>query len=126
MSQASASSQPPPSAQPETAATSGVFTIAEPLPEARRRVVERLGEGALAHRPDVGAGGEDLLGAGDHDAAHLGVGVERSSSPAISSIISGESALRASGRFSRSSATWNSSIEVSTSCRPSSTSASSR
>ena len=45
-------------------------------PEAGRRVVERLGEGALGHRPDVGAGGEDLLGAGDHDAAHLGVGVE--------------------------------------------------
>ncbi len=37
---------------------------------------EGLGEAALAHRLDVGAGGEDLLGAGDHDAAHLGAGVE--------------------------------------------------
>ena len=31
---------------------------------------------ALGERADVGAGGEHLVGAGDHDAAHLGVGVE--------------------------------------------------
>src|SRR4051812_49173528 len=43
-----------------------------------------------------------------------GSGSSRSSAEEISSIISGESALRASGRFSRSSATWNSSTEVST------------
>ena len=48
----------------------------EAPPERRGRVVEGLGEAALAHRLDVGAGGEDLVGAGDHDAAHLGVGVE--------------------------------------------------
>ena len=35
-----------------------------------------------------------------------GSGSSRSSSPASSSIISGESALRASGRLSRSRATW--------------------
>ena len=39
-------------------------------------MAQRLVEAALAHRPDVGAGGEDLVGAGDHDAADLGVGVE--------------------------------------------------
>ena len=39
-------------------------------------MAQRLGEAALAHRLDVGAGGEDLVGAGDHDAAHLRVGVE--------------------------------------------------
>ena len=41
-----------------------------------------------------------------------GSGSSRSSSPAISSIISGESALRASGRLSRSRATWNSSTRA--------------
>ena len=41
-----------------------------------------------------------------------GSGSSRSSSEAISSIISGESALRASGRLSRSSATLGSSTEV--------------
>jgi hypothetical protein len=39
-------------------------------------MAQRLGEAALAHRLDVGAGGENLLGAGDHDAAHIGVRVE--------------------------------------------------
>ena len=77
-------------------------------------MVEGLGEAALAHRLDVGAGGEDLVGAGDHDAADLGVGVESLELGRELSIISGESALRASGRFSRSRATWPSS-EVSTS-----------
>src|SRR5262249_9742632 len=48
----------------------------QPLPEGRGGVAQRLGEAALRHRLDVGAGGEDLVRAGDNDAAHLGVGVE--------------------------------------------------
>ena len=60
---------------------------------------------ALGERADVGAGREHLVGAGDHDAADLGVGVERPRPrSASSSISSGESALRASGRFSRQQA----------------------
>src|SRR4051794_17129303 len=43
-----------------------------------------------------------------------GSGSSRSSAEEISSIISGESALRASGRFSLRSATWKSSTAVST------------
>ncbi len=39
-------------------------------------MAQRLGEAAFAHRLDVGAGGEDLVGAGDDDAAHVGVGIE--------------------------------------------------
>ncbi len=78
----------------------------EAAPEGGGRVAQRLGEAALRHRLDVGAGGEDLLGAGDDDAAHLGVGVEplQLARPAAS-ISSGERALRASGRLSRSRAT---------------------
>ena len=75
-SQISASSQPPPSAQPETAAIIGVRHSASRRQNAGRRVKERLVELALGERADVGAGGEDLVGAGDHDAADLGVGVE--------------------------------------------------
>ena len=37
---------------------------------------ERLAEGAVAKRADVGAGREDLVGAGDHDRADLVVVVE--------------------------------------------------
>ena len=39
-------------------------------------MVEGLRQGARGHRLDVGAGGEDLVGAGDDDAADVGVGVE--------------------------------------------------
>jgi hypothetical protein len=46
------------------------------LPEGHPGRVRCGVERALRHRPDVGAGGEDLLGAGDDDAADLGVGVE--------------------------------------------------
>ena len=75
MSQSSASSQPPPSAQPETAAISGVRQAAIRFQNGGRAQHHVL-EAALAHRLDVGAGGEDLVGAGDHDAADLLVGVE--------------------------------------------------
>ena len=75
-SQIRASSQPPPSAQPETAATSGVRHSASRRQKAGGRVEHGLVELALGERADVGPGGEHLVGAGDHDAAHLGVGVE--------------------------------------------------
>ena len=39
-------------------------------------MVQRLVEGALGESLDVGAGREHLVGAGDHDAADLGIGVE--------------------------------------------------
>jgi hypothetical protein len=38
-------------------------------------VEQRLVELALGHRPDVGARGEHLIGAGDDDAANFGIGV---------------------------------------------------
>ena len=50
--------------------------LGEPAPEGRRRMEDRLVELALGKRRDVGAGCEHLVGAGDHDAAHLRVGVE--------------------------------------------------
>ncbi len=37
---------------------------------------QRLLEGALPERADVGAGGEHVVGPGDDDASDLGVGVE--------------------------------------------------
>jgi hypothetical protein len=40
-------------------------------------VEDRLVELALGQRTDVGAGGEHLIGAGDHDAAHLGIRIAR-------------------------------------------------
>ena len=104
-SQARASSQPPPSAHPETAATRGVRHHAS-ASRTRRPGEERLVELALAQRADVGAGGERLVRAGDDDAADLRVGVEALEAWASVSIISGDNALRASGRLRRQSATW--------------------
>ncbi len=106
MSQASASSQPPPRAKPETAATSGVLIAAT------RR--QKEAEGWLSASAKL----RSLSARMSAPAAKTfsepamttqrtsGSGSSRSSSTAISSIISGESALRASGRLSRSSATW--------------------
>ena len=48
-------------------------TRGQARPEARRRGHERVLEAALRHRLDVGAGGEPLVAARDHDAADLGV-----------------------------------------------------
>ena len=95
---------------------SGVRHSGEPPPERRPRGgTSGLVELALGERADVGAGGEGLVGAGDHDAADLGVGVEALEPRRPSSSISaGERALRASGRFSRQSATCPS-TDVSTS-----------
>ena len=76
MSQARASSQPPPSAQPETAAIIGVLHAASRFQNAAAGWRSDSSKAALAQRADVGAGREDLVGAGDHDAADLGVGVE--------------------------------------------------
>ena len=76
MSQASASSQPPPSAKPETAAISGVLQRRDPLPEAAPSGGAAPPRSCARHRLDVGAGGEHLVAAGDHDAADLAVGVE--------------------------------------------------
>ena len=68
-----------------------------------------------AHRPDVGAGGEHLV-ATRRSRCSGPPGRRRSASTAVasSSISSGESALRASGRFRRHRATWPSTL-VSTS-----------
>ena len=83
-SQSSASSQPPPRAKPETAAISGVRQCGEPPPERAPPDVAAPPGRCARQRVDVGAGGEHLVGAGDHDAAHLRVGVEapRPPSPA--------------------------------------------
>ncbi len=114
MSQISASSQPPPSAKPETAATSGVLIAAT------RRQKEAAGWRsassklrsliALMSAPAAKTSSEPAMTM----QRTSGSGSSRSSSLASCSIISGERALRASGRFSRSRATWPSS-EVSTS-----------
>src|SRR6266516_4269845 len=48
----------------------------EPAPEGRGGVAERLLEGALPKRADVGAGSEDLVGPRDDDAPNPRFGVE--------------------------------------------------
>ena len=60
---------------------------------------------ALGEGPDIGARGEGLVVARDDDAADVVVGVEAATASASSSRRPGESALRASGRFSRQSPT---------------------
>ena len=75
MSQASASSQPPPSAYPDTAAISGVRIAASRGQNPVGRRLEHVLEVTLGHVPDVRARGEPFVAARDHDAAHLGVGV---------------------------------------------------
>ena len=72
-----ASSQPPPSAKPATAAMTGFRTRTRSPSRADEVAQQRLGEGPVLHLLDVGAGGERLLGAGQHDRADRRVGVER-------------------------------------------------
>jgi hypothetical protein len=71
-----ASSQPPPSAKPDTAAASGVLQAASRRQNAAAGWRKRLLEGALAQCVDVGAGREHVVGAGDHHDSDLRVGVE--------------------------------------------------
>ena len=71
-----ASSQPPPSAKPATAAITGLRGVGGAMPVGGKIAEEGLGEGLVGHFLDVGAGGERLVRAGDHHAADTGVGVE--------------------------------------------------
>ena len=91
-----ASSQPPPSAKPATAATTGLRAAAARCQFARKIAEKDLGELLVGHLLDVGAGRERLVRAGDHDAADIGVGLEahrsRESSSCISALLSALSA----------------------------------
>ena len=62
---------------------------------------EGVGEGLVLHLLDVGAGGEGLFRAGEHDRADGGIGLEASSAALRSSISAALSALSACGRLSR-------------------------
>ena len=72
-----ASSQPPPSAKPATAAITGLRARAIAIPVGGEVVDEDVDVGLVRHLLDVGAGGERLLRAGDQDAADAGIGLER-------------------------------------------------
>ncbi len=72
----------------------------EPVPERDRRGLQHVLERALRHRLDVGAGGEHLGAAGNHDAVTSGSPSSSSTASASSPITSGDSALRRSGRSS--------------------------
>jgi len=65
-----ASSQPPPSAKPATAAPADAVPVLELVVEIG------AGERAALHLLDVGAGGEGLLGAGEDDAADARLSLE--------------------------------------------------
>ena len=69
MSAHSASSQPPPSAYPLIAATTGlrIRATAAKCPAARRECAHHVGVRQACHLLDVGPGGENLLAAGQHD-----------------------------------------------------------
>ena len=69
-------SHPPPSAKPATAATMGLRAFATFSHRRDEVAEERLGEGLVLHFLDVGAGGERLLRAGQHDRADRGIGLE--------------------------------------------------
>ena len=71
-----ASSQPPPSAKPATAAISGLRARADIVPAADEVAEEHLGEALVLHFLDVGAGGERLVGAGQHHGADPGLRLE--------------------------------------------------
>ena len=76
-----ASSQPPPSAKPATAATTGLRAARGLMPVRAKIAEEGLGEILVGHLLDVGAGGERFVRAGDDHAADIGVGLERSDAP---------------------------------------------
>ena len=71
-----ASSQPPPSAKPATAATIGLRTRASRLVIGGVVGAEDVDIRLVRHLLDVGAGGERLVRAGDQDAADAGIGIE--------------------------------------------------
>ena len=78
-----ASSQPPPSAKPATAAITGFFTRSTVSQRAADEVFQqRRGMRAVLHLLDVGTGGEGALVAGQHDGADCCVGVECQELPA--------------------------------------------
>ena len=72
-----ASSQPPPSAKPATAAITGLRAFAVASQVADEVAHEHVDDGLVRHLLDVGAGREGLLGAGEQHAADAVVGVER-------------------------------------------------
>ena len=71
-----ASSQPPPSAKPATAAMIGLRAVDGAIPVAREVAGEHVREGFVGHLLDVGAGRERLLGAGDDHATDVCIGLE--------------------------------------------------
>ncbi len=102
-SHASASSQPPPSAKPLTAAMTGKCAASIASPERVPQSANALACATVivAHRRDVGAGGERLFArAGEDRAAHARVARRarrrRARAPSASSTLS---ALSLSGRF---------------------------
>ena len=72
-----ASSQPPPSAKPATAAIIGLRRLRDILPARDEVVEEDVGEGLVLHLLDVGPSGEGLFRAGQHDRADRRIGLER-------------------------------------------------
>ncbi len=96
-----ASSQPPPSAKPATAAMIGLRTRAQPLLVGGVVGAENVDIGLVRHLLDVGAGREGLVRSGEQDAADVGVGIEglhRRQQLARSAALS---AFNACGRLSR-------------------------
>ena len=77
-SQLSASSQPPPRANPRTAAISGVRIGADPVPDGEPVVDEEADRRLAGQLHDVGTGREGPRpAAGQHDRPALRIGVER-------------------------------------------------
>ena len=102
MSHIMASSQPPPSAKPATAAIDRLAAARDAVPPGDEVLLVGRHVGLGLHLLDVGAGGERLLAAGDDDAADAVVGLEGVERLVDSSSISWAlSALSALGRLSR-------------------------
>ena len=77
-SHAIASSQPPPSAKPLTAAMTGFFTLDRSSSSEKDLALEHVHVREVLHGLDVGARDEGLVAAArDDDRAHLGVEVKR-------------------------------------------------
>ena len=76
MSACIASSQPPPSARPFTAATTGFGQAAIAFPQAMRVPQHHLDRAALGEIADICAGCENPLGAGEHDATHVRIAAQ--------------------------------------------------
>ena len=108
MSQAIASSQPPPSAKPRTAAMSGSPMARDALPRPSNRHRSRQRRRRLRFElTDIGPGRErPIARAGDDDRPAGRVGIERFRAPSASSSRSAKlRALSASGRWRVTSAT---------------------